>query len=138
MSYIDPEWIENEQIKGDLLASDFDIEDCQRVTDNEIELRCLMTSPSIGVDDIPVHETTGYTTSPILMKYGRLYLTFVIARALRQAGSNNSQNDVYDGIMTDYYKEAMDVANLITYELVLNIDKDPVSKQAFMKVVPLY
>jgi len=225
MSYINPEWIENEQIKGDLLAVDFDIEDCQRVTDNEIELRCLMCNPSIGVSDIPTNTLTvtlsgsdyvvsestntvldgtyvdtsnpvngyasykhtsinsylyvglfdgvakgwviapattyeysasgqpsqvsvdlsdpagsykGATTSPILMKYGRLYLTFVIARALRQAGSNNSQNDVYDGIMADYYKEAMDTAEYLTYELILNISKDPVSNSAFINVIPLY
>ena len=138
MSYINPEWIENEQIKGDLLAVDFDIEDCQRVTDNEIELRCLMCNPSIGASDIPVDENTGFTTSPILMKYGRLYLTFVIARALRQAGSNNSQNDVYDGIMVDYYKEAMDTTDFLTYELILNVDKDPVNNSAFINVIPLY
>ena len=138
MSYINPDWLENEQIKGDLLAIDFDITDCQRVTDSEIELRCLMCNPSIGASDIPVDDITGFTTSPILMKYGRLYLTFVIARALRQAGSSNSQNDVYDGIMADYYKEAMDVAQFITHELVLNADKDPVSNSAFINVVPLY
>ena len=138
MNYIDINLLDCEQIIGDVQHSSTDmVSRCQSTTSREIELRCLACKPSIGANDIPISDVTGFTTSPILVQFGVAYLTYTIARALRQSGSQNMQNDVYDGIMRDYAKEAERVAKYINYELVLNISKEAVNDNAFIQFVPL-
>jgi len=138
MSYVNIDLLDCEQIIGDVQHSSTDMIDrCQATTSREIELRCLGCKPSIGASDIPTNELTGFTISPILVQFGVAYLTYTIARSLRQSGSLNMQNDVYDGIMRDYAREAERVARYITYELVLNVSKEAVDDNAFVQFVPL-
>ena len=133
MSYINPEWIENIHIERVLSSTDFDITDCQARCDNEMELQSLMVS--VGATDIPTDILTGFTTSPILIKYGIDYLTYTIARAIRES---NDDNDVYDGIMEDYYNSAQATQSTFTNELILNIDKDPLPASSFIKQIPIF
>ncbi len=129
--YIDPDWLDNELIKGDIETADFNLEDCQRSVSIRIERLCSMTDPCITASNIPVSEVDGFTTSPILIEYGILYLTYIIARALKQY-----KDDVYDVVMSDYIAEADKTAKFIAYELVMNVAKETVTPKSFMKIVP--
>jgi len=138
MSYINPVWMENEYIERVMAKDNFDITDYQARCDNEIELVCLMQN--IGVSDIPVDDITGCTTSPILIKYGIDYLTFLIADSKAQAGVENSQNDVYDGVAKKHLQYSKETADKMTKNIILNITKEelPAGEISFIDSFPIY
>ncbi len=138
MSYINPEWIENDYIERVIAKNNFDITDYQARCDNEIELVSLVNS--VGASDIPTDETTGFTTSPILKKFGIDYLTFLIARSKQQAGAENIDNDVYDGITTAYKMASDETKASMDKDLILNIGKEelPAGTIAYMDSFVIY
>ncbi len=128
MSYINPEWLENDYIERVMTKSNFDITDYQARCDNEIELVCLMNN--LGASEIPTDEITEFTTSPMLMEFGIDYLTYLIARSKRQAGIENADNDVYDGIAKSYKEASDETKSEMTKELILNVGKEEISPES--------
>lgn len=133
MSYINPDWIENIHIERVLAKQDFVIDDFQMRCDTEIELQCSIQG--VKASDIPTDGITGYTNSPILIQYGIDYLTYLIARGLREP---EDDNDVYDGIADIYYKAFMDTRGYITKDTILNVDKEELPKTSFITSAPIF
>lgn len=125
---VDTDIIDKQAITVGKYSSDT-LEDCQAQTDRDIRL--AVNKAEVSVDDIPVDDTTGYTTSEVLVSYGILRLTYHLLRANMMA---IKVDDSYKRKMEIYKKDSAEAYNDITYKTITG--NDTPSKGAFIRSVP--